>query len=104
MLQQNIKDSEFECEIDKRELEDWETKLQDRKLQLKDLYKKQSGETPYKAWLYHKKANQLHQDIRKFRRKIKFWKGELEQDQIYLKEDRESLEEFLKEAENLPLG
>ena len=103
MLHQNIKDSEFAYEIDKREIKDWETKLQVQRQQLKNLYKN-NLRLLTKPWLSNKKANQLHQNIRKFRRKIKFWKGELEQDQIYLKEDRESLEEFLKELENLPLG
>ena len=120
MLQENIKNSEFEYEIDKRELEDLETKLQVHKQKLKDLYKN-NPRLLTKPWLCNKKAIQLHQEIRKFRNKIKFWKGELEQDLIYLKENRESLEEFLKEtatffewqhslifdhkeSENLPLG
>ena len=70
------------------------TKLQIRKQQLKDLYKKQSGEAPYKAWLFHKKANHLHKKIRKFRRKIKFWKGELEEDQKALDETCFVLRQF----------
>ena len=88
------RDEEFACEIDKQEIKEWETKLQIRKQQLKNLYKNQSGEAPYKAWLFHKKAYQLHQKIRKFRKKIKFWKGELEEDQKVLDETCFRLRQF----------
>ena len=93
-LLRNRRDEEFACEIDKQEIEEWETKLQTRKQQLKELYKKQSGEVPYKAWLFHKKANQLHQEIRKFCKKIKFWKEELEEDQKVLDETCFRLRQF----------
>ena len=76
---------EFGCLIDKTELEEWEAKLQDRKQQLKDLYKN-NQKLLSKPWLYNKKASLLHQEIGKLHRKIKFWKEELKQDQKDLDE------------------
>ena len=78
-----------------------ETNLQDRKQQLKNLYKN-NQRLLIKPWLYNKKASHLHQEIGKFQRKIKFWKGELEQDLKGLKESQEFLEKFLENLENPP--
>ena len=78
-----------------------ETNLQDRKQQLKNLYQN-NQRLLKKPWLYNKKARQLHQEIGKLRRKIKFWKGELEQDLEGLKESQEFLERFLENLDNPP--